>query len=124
MKIKLLSMLFVFISFYSNAAAPTCSSQHGGYCSYSGSVKSIYVNKGGSILMYFDQAMSPSEPSKANMNVTQFSAGIINISDNPEFAKMFYSTALAAQSTGRNITIQMRGSQSGYPVIDRIWLKQ
>jgi hypothetical protein len=49
-------------------------------------------------------------------------AAAFKIDAAPEFAKMFYSTALSAQATNRNVGIQMRGVDSGYLGFDRIWL--
>ncbi|MGD8112537.1 hypothetical protein [Vibrio sp. TRT 17S01] len=124
MKLKLFIALSLLLSTNAFAKAPTCSSSGGGYCSYLGMVERIYVNSGNLILVYFDVPMSESEPGKAGMDVSNYAAGAIKINDNPDFAKLFYSTALAAQSSGRRISIQMRGSISGYPKIDRIWLEK
>ncbi|WJG07961.1 hypothetical protein [Aliiglaciecola sp. LCG003] len=44
------------------------------------------------------------------------------MSDNIEFAKMFYATALAAQASNRDITIQTNGVESGYLKFTRVWL--
>ena len=66
--------------------------------------------------------LSPNIPSEAGFAIKKRSASAFNVKENPEFAKLFYSTALTAQASGRNVTIQMRGSQSGYLKFDRIWL--
>lgn len=76
------------------------------------------------ILIYFDQPISLSEPSKAGLSINETSAAAYRVSDNPEFAKLFYSTALAAQTTKRKVTIQMRGTINGYLKFDRIWLAE
>ncbi|MCL2914649.1 hypothetical protein L2725_12810 [Shewanella corallii] len=106
------------------AAPPTCHSSHDGYCQYSGTVKSIYVNSGNVILMYFDTGFDPSSASGAGFTVSNGNAAAIRITDNPAFANLFYSTALAAQASGRPVTVQMRGVISGYLKIDRIWLAE
>ena len=107
-----------------SAATPTCYTTHGGYCAYEGKVRMIHANSGGLILMYFD-AQVPVEAAQASgYTVINPEAGAIMISDNPEFARMFYSTALAAQSSKRNVTVQLRGAISGYMKIDRIWLSE
>ncbi|WP_367987506.1 hypothetical protein AB2S62_13545 [Vibrio sp. NTOU-M3] len=124
MKLKLFIALSLLLSTNAFASAPTCSSTYGGYCSYVGMVERIYVNSGNLILVYFDAPMSESEPGKAGMDVTNHTAAAIKINDNPDFAKLFYSTALAAQSSGRRISMHMRGSVSGFPKIDRIWLEK
>jgi hypothetical protein len=106
----------------SQAGAPVCHSSSGGYCQYTGKVKQIYVNAGNTILMYFDTPINLEQAASAGFtNVTQRTAGAIYISKSPEFAKMFYATALAAQASGRNVTVQLRGN-GGYLEIDRIWL--
>lgn len=104
------------------AAKPKCYSSHGGYCKYVGPVSQVYVNAHGLILIYFDQAILTSDTGIAGLTITNGSAASFKISENPEFAKMFYSTALSAQASGRDISIQMRGTESGYLRFDRIWL--
>ena len=56
------------------------------------------------------------------MNITNANAAAFQVADNPDFAKLFYATALAAQTSGRAVTLQMRGSINGYLKFDRIWL--
>lgn len=104
------------------AVAPKCYSTHGGYCQYTGKVKRIYINRWNTILLYFDKPIAASEPVKAGFSIKSRSAAAFNVKENPEFAKLFYSTALAAQASGRNITIQMRGNHGSYLKFDRIWL--
>jgi len=117
--------IVVFLFFYSlNAIAdkPVCHSSSGGYCSYYGYVDKIYVNSGNLILLYFDTAMDDGEWDKAGFQASSRTATAIRIDDNPEFAKLFYSTALAAQTSKRMISIQMRGNYGNYLLADRIWL--
>lgn len=116
----LITMLFTCV--FANAGAPTCNTASGGYCSYLGEVKSIYVNKSNHILIYFDTVAASGFADSVASGVTQQSAAILPIDEKPEFAKLFYATALAAQASGRNISIQMRDSLGGYMKIDRIWL--
>lgn len=123
MKYLVVSLL-LFTSVVISAAKPTCNSSHGGYCQYNGKVRQIYVNKGNLILIYFDEAMDEGEWDKAGFSASQRTAAAIKIDDNPEFAKLFYSTALAAQSTGRSISFQMRGVSYGFLMIDRVWLSE
>jgi len=104
------------------AASPTCSSAYGGYCNYEGKVQKVYINSGGLILIYFNKAIDVSVASEAGFTITNGSAAAFTVTKNPDFAKMFYSTALAAQASGRNVTIQMTGVNSGYLEFDRIWL--
>ncbi len=103
---------------------PTCHTHSGGpYCSYVGKVQRIYVNDSNFILIYFDTALPEGETDSVGISgVSQRTATVYRISDNPEFATMFYSTALAAQASGREITIQMRNTLNGYLKFDRIWL--
>ncbi|MDM3869725.1 hypothetical protein QSV34_00015 [Porticoccus sp. W117] len=131
---KTVSQFFLCVcasfAFYSNTALadkPTCHSSSGGYCSYNGYVKDLYINSGGLILLYFD---TPFE-SDQDANTAGFTlagnglyATAIQMSDNPEFAKLFYSTALSAQATKRKIRIQMRNNLGGYLKTDRIWIAQ
>lgn len=121
MKISLLT-LCLLVTTLSFASQPICHSASGGYCSYSGFVSRIYVNKFNDILVYFDTPMESGAADTAGYTVNNHNAAILNIDENPEFAKLFYSTALAAQSTKRKISIQMRGVRSGYLKIDRVWL--
>ncbi|WP_251359709.1 hypothetical protein [Kangiella sp. TOML190] len=46
----------------------------------------------------------------------------MSLDDNPEFAKLFYSTALSANAQNKKVSIQMRGTYDGYLKADRIWL--
>lgn len=114
--------LLLALSTEAMAAAPKCYSSHGGYCQYSGKVKKIYINRSNIILLYFDTPIAASEPAKASFRITNRSATAYKLDDNPEFAKLFYATALTAQASNRNVVIQMRGNQSGYLKFDRIWL--
>ncbi|GAB6094384.1 hypothetical protein JCM14469_06360 [Desulfatiferula olefinivorans] len=51
-------------------------------------------------------------------------AAAYRVTDNPEFARLLYATALTAQATNRAIIIQMRGALGTYPRMDRIWLAE
>ena len=119
-----LALLALLLALSANtfAAAPKCYSSHGGYCQYRGKVSQIYINRYNLILLYFDTAIAASEPAKAGFSINNRSAAAYAVKENPEFAKLFYSTALAAQASGRDVIIQMRGNQSGYLKFDRIWL--
>lgn len=105
------------------AGQPTCKYSSGGapFCSYKGKVKRVYVNDKGHILLYFDATLPASEAEKVGYSITWGSAAIYKISNNPDFAKMLYSTILAAKSQDRNVSVQMRGVSSGYLTIDRVW---
>lgn len=116
------AVLFLLLSSNAFSGMPSCSSASGGYCHYKGKVADIYINSGNIILLYFDTAMPPENAGVAGFSITNGAAAAYNMSDNPDFAKLFYSTALAAQASGRDVTIQMRGNQSGYLKFDRIWL--
>jgi hypothetical protein len=122
LKYKLCVTFLVLTSTLAVAAKPTCTSAHGGYCSYRGTVANIYVNAGDTILIYFEEAIPLSETGVAGFTITKGSAAAFKISDNPDFAKMFYSTALAAQASGRAVSLQMKDVESGYLKFDRIWL--
>ena len=109
----------------SMSSQPTCREHSGGnFCQYSGTVREIYVNSGNLILLYFDNGIDVSIPQSYGINATNGGAAAVHISDNSEFAHLFYSTALAAQASGRSVTIQMRGTRSGYLRADRIWLRE
>lgn len=124
----MLNILFVLVAIIGSssafAAKPVCHDTHGGYCSYTGKVERIYINSGNVILLYFDTTMDDGEWEKAGYDAANRSATAIQLNDNPEFAKLFYSTALAAQASKRSISIQMRGLYQGYLKADRIWLSQ
>ena len=107
------------------SAAPECRTlAEGNYCVYEGKVRSLYVRANGLILIYFDAAFDPAIATNVGFNVSTGNATAFLIADAPDFGKLLYSTALAAQSTGRNIKLQMRGTVSGYLKIDRIWLDE
>ena len=116
--------IFFGMSAVSYSGAPTCHASHGGYCAYKGKVKNLYVNSGNLILLYFDTPLAVGAADVAGFSATRNNAAAFLITQNPEFAKLFYSTALAAQASGREVSIQMRGTQSGYLKLDRIWLSE
>jgi hypothetical protein len=116
----------LFFSPLANAGEPTChTTSSKPYCRYNGSVEKIYVNESGLILLYFDTPLNVDDANAVGgWGVTQRSAAVYRITDNPDFAKMLYSTALAAQSSQRSVAFQMRRVISGYMAIDRIWLAE
>ncbi|MFT4928926.1 MAG: hypothetical protein ACI8WB_005046 [Phenylobacterium sp.] len=118
----IIGMIFLFISSSTLASIPTCHSSNGGYCQYTGKVEKIYVNAKSLILIYFDSAVPLDLPASVGINVTNGGAASFKIDANPEFAKLLYSTALEAQASGREVTIQMSSVNSGYLQIDNIWL--
>ena len=117
-------LLFALVSMNVFAATPLCRSSSGGYCQYTGPVKQIYVNSNNLIILYFDSSFDENAWEVAGYDATVRNAAAIRIDDNPDFAKLFYSTALAAQSSKRSVSVQMRGAISGYMKIDRIWLPE
>ncbi len=121
---KFLLMLFLSVfSLKAISSTPTCHEHSGGnYCKYTGLVEKVYVNSGNLILMYFENPIDSSIPSSFGLDTVYHGAGAVSINDNNEFAQYFYSTVLAAQASGRKVTIQMRGTRSGYLKIDRVWL--
>lgn len=120
---RCMCLALMLLSYEVLAAKPGCSPHNGSYYfHYNGPVKSVYVNESSLVLIYFDQPMLVEEASACGLTITSGAAGSYVIDDNPEYAKMLYSTALTAQASGRNISIQMREVRSGYLKIDRIWL--
>lgn len=120
----LLITCFVITSIFSGAALaakPGCSSEDGGYCSYTGKVKRVYITSRGFILMYFEERLDPAAAQSAGYTITNDFAASYKVSEDPDFAKMLYSTLLAATSQDRKVSIQMRGTYWGYMKIDRIW---
>ena len=122
MKKLVLSIFILLVSNSVLAASPTCHSSHGGYCAYAGKVSRIYINTSNIILIYFEEPISVEDAAVAGITISHGNAAAFHVPNNPDFARMFYSTALAAQASGRNISMQMRGEQSGYLQFDRIWL--
>ncbi|MEM7765650.1 MAG: hypothetical protein AAF290_16410 [Pseudomonadota bacterium] len=108
------------------AGAPTCSTHSSGpFCQYVGTASKAYINDGNIILLYFDTKMDLAQPS--GVGITGVTAGFAagyRITDNPDIAKILYSTMLAGQSLNATVTIQMRGTTAGYVRIDRIWLDE
>lgn len=120
---KIFAAMLCLISYSGYSATPTCHElTPENYCKYTGKVARIYVNQGKLILMYFDSPVDPSVPQSFGINASRGNAGAISIDNHPEFANYFYSTALAAQASGRDVSVQMRGTEAGYMKIDRIWL--
>ncbi|WP_299004916.1 hypothetical protein [uncultured Shewanella sp.] len=115
-------ILLTMLNLNALAAEPTCHSGNPPYCKYIGKVNRIYVNADNLMLLYFDTDLPSEVADSAGYNVSKYSAAAFSVDQNPEFAKMLYSTALAAQASNRDVTIQMRGSTWGYLKIDRIWL--
>ena len=114
---------FLLLGSKAYSASPVCHTHSSGnYCSYTGFVKQIYVNTGGVVLLYFDSPVDVGVANSFGMNITNGRATAYGLSDNPEFAKLFYSTALAAQATNRQVTLLMRGNFGAYLKFDRIWL--
>jgi hypothetical protein len=110
---------------HSLAGTPTCKtgSQGNPFCKYTGKVEKIYVNHENLILLYLDTAIPESELNKVGYTgVTHRNAVSCKFDDNPDFAKLFYSTALTAQATDRDITIHMHNNFRGFPKVFRIWL--
>ena len=96
----------------------------GGICRYEGLVSEVYVNNTNLILVFFEDAFGPTEASDVGISgVNKFNAVAVHISPDPEFARMFYSTVLAAQAQGRVITVQMNTTHGGYLEADRIWME-
>lgn len=118
------SILFVLLSVNAFADAPYCSSGDGRYCAYSGYVEALYVNEHNLILLYFDTALPAGEASKVGLSVSGTKAVALSLTANPDFAKLFYSTALAAQAANKRVDIQMRSTFLGYLQADRIWINK
>ena len=118
--------LILSVSSTAFSAAPTCSVTSSGasYCQYTGKVKKIYINSSSLILIYFDTALDLEQTESVGFTVSNRSAAAYPSSENQDFAQMFYSTALAAQASGRNVTIQMLGNYGSYLKFDRIWLAE
>lgn len=123
---KVVALLFSFLlPGLIHAGEPTCHTSAGApYCYYLGKVKQLYINDRGVMMLYFDTPMASGAPASVGIGgVSKFVAGAVSYLDKPEFASYFYSTALAAQTTGKDVKIQMRGTVGGYLKIDRIWVE-
>jgi len=119
----LLALAILLMSYGVSAEAPTCFEYSPeNYCRYTGKVEKVYVNDTNLILVYFDTPFSQGTPQDFGFNTIQYGAAALAINDNPTFAQYFYAAILAAQASGRDVTIQMRGVTAGYMKIDRIWL--
>lgn len=118
-----ISLVLLFCSFSTFAAAPSCYElSSGNYCNYKGKVQRVYINDSGLILVYFDADASIEGAAAVGFSISQPSAGGYLLQTNADFAKLLYSTALAAKASGSEIGLQMRGTVSGYLKIDRIWM--
>ena len=120
----MLTMLCIISN--SGLAGTTCQTTSSGtaYCLFNGTIKELYINSSNTILVYFDTPVSVSVPQSVGLNVTQTTATALTMTEsNSDFAKLFYSTALAAHMAGRNVKIQMRDVEGGYLKFDRIWIE-
>jgi hypothetical protein len=122
----LVLILFTLMSSasFSETAAPTCHDNSGSpYCRYTGEIDRLYINYSNVILMYFESSINTSDASSVGFAINSGEAAALRIADgNAEFARAFYSTALAAKLSGSKVSVQMRGTESGYLKIDRIWI--
>ena len=82
------------------------------------------MNSSNLILLHFEEPADVATANSFGMNISDGNAAAFMASDNPQFAEMFYSTALTAQASGQPLSIQMRGSQQDYLKFDRIWLSE
>jgi hypothetical protein len=121
-----LALVAASASAVSHAAAPYCEPYNGqGYCQYVGRVSRLYVNSGGEILLYFDTAMPSTAASSVGIGgVSNFTATIYRMADNPDYAKAMYASLLAAQARGATVEVQMWGTYAGYMKLDRIWVQE
>ena len=107
------------------SAQPTCHPHPGeNYCQYTGVVKSAYINDRNLVLVYFDTPMDVARANELGIGISSGVAAAVSLNDNAEFAKLFYSTSMTSVVSGKEVTIQMRGSKAGYPRADRIWINQ
>jgi hypothetical protein len=118
--------VFVFILFIVirlEASTPAChNTANSSYCSYTGTIKKLYVNKYDSILIYFNTNISIDTAKKFGFTILNGSAAVVKIKENPEFAKLFYSTALTPLASNKKVSMQMTSTSDGYLQADRIWL--
>ena len=121
----IIALLLLFCSTYVFSAAPHCVTTSSGVhlIQWEGTVDQLYINSGNTILIYFDTALPLAEAQECNFSPANRSAATYKLSDNPEFGKLLYSTALAAQMSNKPIVLQMYSVSSGYMKLDRIWLK-
>lgn len=118
----------VLMASYTADAGTSCFTYNGaGYCQYDGRVSRVYMNSGGLILIYFEQAFDPGQA--ASVGVTGVSTGSACMYSttpgfNLDYARMLYSSALSAQARGATVSMQLWGQNSGYMVCDRIWVNE
>ncbi len=125
---KLRAVLGVFglvVSGGSLAGSLTCAPYGGSaYCQYDGKVSEAYVNTYGDIHLYFDQSFDVGIPAQVGFSVSSAAVAVVPISENPDFAKMFYATLLSAQARGASVRIQMTSTSGAYLRADRIWVAE
>lgn len=123
-KMILLVVAASLLSSHAFSAKPICKTTSSGtpLVQYTGTVRQLYVNSGNLILLYFDESIAIVEAADCGFTITNGTAASYGITENTQFAGMFYSTALAAQVSQKQVTIQMSGVKSGYMKFDRIWL--
>ena len=120
---KIVIILILMLSNSVWAAKPVCTSHSSGdYYDFTGNISRVYINNSNVILIYFDQGVSVSEAAACGFSITNGSAALYTLDTNPDFAKLLYSTALAAHASNKQVTMQMRSVVSGYLMVDRIWI--
>lgn len=123
-----LAMLFCFpqteaMADSSNAKV-NCHTSHNGYCSYHGKLTRVYLNEDNLLLNYFESSFDASIAIDLGYNVSNTEAASYQMSDNIEFGKLLYSTALTAFLSGKTVSLQMRDVEHGYLQVDRIWINE
>lgn len=117
------ALLFLVFSAFSLANSPTCHDHpSGGYCRYIGQVERVYMNESGYILVYFTQRVGVEIPQSYGFQITKGEAASYKMDANPEFANALFSAMLAAQLSGREVSLQMRGVEADRLRIDRFWI--
>ena len=121
-----IAALSILVAGNAFASPPACYTYSGqGYCQYTGKVYKVYVNSSSQILLYFDAPMSPTAPTSVGITgVSNYGAGIYNIADNPDYAKMLYASLLSAQARGAVVEVQLWGVSAGYMKLDRVWVNE
>jgi hypothetical protein len=95
------------------------------YCQYTGRVQRAYVNSNKEVILYFENAISPSAPANVGASgVTVYAGAMYPGNEDPDFAKMLYASLLAAQARGVAVSIQMHAVHAGYLKMDRIWVEE
>lgn len=92
-----------------------------GYCEYVGQISYLYSNFNGLVLVGFESPVDVEHAAKVGINIRNGSAGSLLPIGTP-VNEVMLEQLLMAHEKGRKVKLHMHDSQSGYPMIDYVWV--